>query len=955
MNRTLLCIAITLLSAATLCAQGKGERTPSNAERARPWLDPDLQEEYPEGLSEWEKYPYIQSSPTISTQFGLFNNRNMVVEAKQAAQNESSIAINPVRPNVLIASAVDSRGAWVYISTDGGRTWRDTSFVTLHPDWTIGNDPSCGFDFEGNGYVMYGGFSGTTSGSPNGVYISKTTDDGLTWKDYAVMDHTAKGTPDSSFEDKYYVEIDNSASSPRRGTMYTPWKRVIDRDSSTQIMVARSTDRGVTWAAPVAVSPRKHGSSLDTTFGQSFPLTACGPNGDLYVVWNDGPARSIGFAKSTDGGRTFSAPTFAVQGYATQGTAKKSGGSVYHVLKGTFRAETYPTMMADNSNSPRRGWLYLAWAAGTRPDVFFIRSTDGGGTWSLPKVIHSDTTGDQWWPWLSVDQTNGDIAVMYSDSRNDPENILVDTYISYSRDGGDTWVDRRATDYMSDFRKNPFGGIFAGDYSGNAFRGGMVYPSHLDTREDNDVFTAMVNVRAPYPVENLVARGRADNLQEVAISWTYPHTSESVFGYPITGYAFEVRRGQTVVARLPPATLSYTESGLTVDSTYLYTVRVVAGTDTSADRMVSYRPSDAALPARPAIVQANGYAPQIQLVTHIPATRADSSTPLGNLKGYRIYRDGVLLREENLAPGDTGRTIPINDTPAERGYYRYAVTIIDGSAPAKESASSDTVTLYAGDLSQYAETFDGTRPRFLYGGTWGLTDTIALSAPNSLTDSPGGDYLPRRASTTQIFPVAMPGPVVLKFAHIAIVDPGDSATVEASYDRGSTWNVLARYSFQSDPSWADKLANPGDWRQEILTLNHPAPGPDAIGIVRFRMASGAITQADGWYLDNIEFGGKAAVEVAAGGDAAGLADRVFPNPASTAAVIEYRLARASSVQLRVYDLVGRPVATLVDGVQEAGTHAATLDTGDLPEGTYFYRIQAGTASARGRVVVARVK
>ena len=68
--------------------------------------------------------------------------------------------------------------------------------------------------------------------------------------------------------------------------------------------------------------------------------------------------------------------------------------------------------------------------------------------------------------------TNGDIAVMYSDSRDDAANILVRTYVSYSSDGGITWTDRRVGDGNSDLRNNPFAGnTFAGDYSGCDFTG----------------------------------------------------------------------------------------------------------------------------------------------------------------------------------------------------------------------------------------------------------------------------------------------------------------------------------------------------------------------------------------------------------------------------------------------------------------------------------------------------
>ncbi len=942
-HRLLLGFAILLFA---LPAFAQEDDLPSNAERARPSLDPDY-------VIEKYQPPYIQSVPTISQQFGLFDNRNTIVEPTTNAppQNESSIAISPIDSNFLIASAVDFRtGAYIYISTDGGRSWTNKSLGLANPDWQTGNDPSVGFDYLGNGYLMYGAFPNNRNDQRSGIYIARTTDKGVTWQSHIkVIEHSAVATQDTAFEDKYYIQIDNSSTSPYRGFMYTPWKRVINADSSTQIVFVRSSNGGLTWATPIPVSPKKPGTSLDTTFGQSFPLSTTGPDGAIYVVWNDGITHSIGFVKSADGGATFTTPNYVVQGYEPLGVAKKVSGSWYHVLKGVFRAETYPTLMADNSGSTRNGWLYLAWAAGRSPKIYFQRSSDGGVTWSQPKTIHSDTTGDKWWPWLSVDHTNGDIAVMYSDSRNDPANILIDQYISYSSDGGDTWIDRRATDVVSDFRKNPFvSGIFAGDYSGNSFRGGRIYPSFLDTREDNDVFTAIMSIFQPYPVKNLRVRGRYENLQEATLLWENP-PFESIFTKPLSSYSLIVRRDGNLLATLPSTATSYVDLVPALDVNYTYEVRVVSGSDTSAGRSVVFRSGAARLPAEPTISGVHDYKPEIELDVIVPSLRADSTTPLGNLKGYRLYRDSVLLREGPLA-GDTGKTVVITDMPAVRGYYRYALTLIDSAG--NESAPSDTVTLYAGVTTPYQESFDAAPPKFLVSGGWAATSSLALSAPNSMTDSPVGEYKPRVNASMQIFPVEMATPVELKFAHIAIVDPSDTAYVEVSYDHEATWKVVKSYDFNSDLAWSDKVADAGDWRQDLIVLKHPNQGAGSYGVVRFRLKAGNFTNADGWYLDDIDFGRPSTLGVKT--ESSGVAGATaYPNPFSSATIIEYLLRERSSVKIRIYDVMGRQVRSLVDRTEEAGPHSVTLDGSDLPAGSYLYEVVTTTGIYRGRLVRVR--
>lgn len=68
----------------------------------------------------------------------------------------------------------------------------------------------------------------------------------------------------------------------------------------------------------------------------------------------------------------------------------------------------------------------------------------------------------------------------------------------------------------------------------------------------------------------------------------------------------------------------------------------------------------------------------------------------------------------------------------------------------------------------------------------------------------------------------------------------------------------------------------------------------------------------------------------------------YPNPFNPATVISYELPKSSSVTIKVYDVLGREVQTLVNQRQSAGKHSVTFNAGDLSNGVYFYRLQAGT-------------
>jgi hypothetical protein len=67
----------------------------------------------------------------------------------------------------------------------------------------------------------------------------------------------------------------------------------------------------------------------------------------------------------------------------------------------------------------------------------------------------------------------------------------------------------------------------------------------------------------------------------------------------------------------------------------------------------------------------------------------------------------------------------------------------------------------------------------------------------------------------------------------------------------------------------------------------------------------------------------------------------WPNPFNPSTTIAYRLPSAGRVRLEVFDLLGRRVATLVDGVMPAGRHETRFDATGLASGLYLYALDAG--------------
>lgn len=79
----------------------------------------------------------------------------------------------------------------------------------------------------------------------------------------------------------------------------------------------------------------------------------------------------------------------------------------------------------------------------------------------------------------------------------------------------------------------------------------------------------------------------------------------------------------------------------------------------------------------------------------------------------------------------------------------------------------------------------------------------------------------------------------------------------------------------------------------------------------------------------------------------------YPNPFNPATDIRYSLSDVRKVSLKVYDVLGREVATLVDEVKQPGEHQARWDASGFASGMYFYRLQTSGFSSVRRMVLLR--
>ena len=435
------------------------------------------------------------------------------------------------------------------VTNDGGAAWSHLTFPTVFDvkgtstDETAlpSGDPILAADANGN--IWAGGLS-ICSGvvSADRIFVNRVTGpSGTTTSPKNVGLPLINGgnlcNINNELQDKPQMTIDSTPTSPTFGRLYVVWDDP-DPSGGTNLVVSYCNtqptpsvcDNADNWTNPGIISDPSGGGSYISAD------VAVGPDGKVYVAWWDYSAANAIRMDVCDpaahAGNCNVAGDWGTDQIVASLTVHEGRGVPFAcptVAQPGGRAAPVPSVAVDHSGGANQGRIYVGWSdlsttgahrcsdVNDQPeanqDAFhsYVASAPSFATLTANPATKSfergtniiGDTGDHWFPWVAVDQSNGQAWVDLYSTRDDATRKTARFYaravvpgagstrVSY---GPLTAVSTDASDY-SDQECCGFGNDY-GDYEGLDAAGGSIYAvwTHRLAGQDGDVF---VNVLSP--------------------------------------------------------------------------------------------------------------------------------------------------------------------------------------------------------------------------------------------------------------------------------------------------------------------------------------------------------------------------------------------------------------------------------------------------------------------------
>ncbi len=543
---------------------------------------------------------------TVSTNLNLAHNDPSQIPT--GFQSEVHVVVNPNNPNQMVAASNTFKFPWtcgprtiqtVFYSSNGGATWGFTcapSPIAYGLDCDalggiiLGSDPSLSWNRNGEVFLNYMAICGVGGAPRTAIVIAKSSNGGATWTPQGIIkDSWATG----AYEDKNFLAIDTSLSSPYKDRLYSCW----NRDSNEKI--AYSTNNGVTWTEKDLPTLPLGGTDIVCDM-------AIQKNGTVHVMIETALCDAVSctdswlyYTRSTDGGNTWSTPNLIADlNFAAFSDDACPDAQADRCLI------SMGSIDVDNTSGPCNGTVYATYAdkpaTGTvnNMDVFVKRSTNGGSTWNSAVRVNDDGAGGnvQFFPFLTVDQVKGHPVLAWMDARNDPSNQAVEVFATRSVNCGINYkknvqVSKPSAEFnnstisaSNESAANAAHNVNQyGDYIGVDARNARAYIGWTDSRHFFPAFTTdpqkenvgfSIVTFGPPPPQNITLTLSSSG---ITLTWTYsPPTDLASFNvYLVANNVY------TKIATVPVSWTTTTSSRTLATSSRTYT-------DTTATQSRSY-------------------------------------------------------------------------------------------------------------------------------------------------------------------------------------------------------------------------------------------------------------------------------------------------------------------------------------------------------------------------------